>query len=404
MRRLIRINFKSVFLYFFSTLIMFLAGMSMGGYLAFVFYFMLLYPVISVIHLAISGMQLRYFENLSQEHPQKGEKIDYIFTMSNESVLPGVNMYVKFKLVNYGIDKNIEDLYLSLDAGKSVTNNFTIKCPYRGIYNVGIESLELTDSLKFIRIYPEVFYKTFYVYPRIIQLDSFLREIRKDSDISMQETGRVYDYTLFDSVKEYRTGDPVKHIAWKKFFQTGNPYIKTYDSSSTSGVIIYMDTRRAENLAMESMLEQEDCSVEILVSLVRYFLSKSVQTNVCASGLIDFSFRGNDMSSFESFYKSTIKIDFNSPYGPKKSFLEAYSENSINCETIIFITHVCDPEIFSLVRDSEKTGLETIIIVNQMHMKAEEKLKIKTYMNNLKSKADNIVVVNNSQNIKEDLQ
>jgi uncharacterized protein (DUF58 family) len=398
----IKINFKAFFLYLFGVVIMFLAGMSMGGFLEYLYYIMLIYPLLSVAHLIYSINHLKYYEKFSIEYPKKGDSIDYELTLANEALFPSANIFVRFKFMIRNILKEGNEIYLSINK-KSVTKNYIINCPYRGIYTVGIESLELSDFLCWIKYKPEVFYRTFYVYPRIIEIKNFMRNIFKDRDTNITNRGGVVDYTIINSLIDYRSGESVKHVAWKKFIQTGIPYLKKYDSSTTSGISIYLDTR-SDDMQEEYLLEREDCSVEILVSLVKYFLSQSIQVEVCAPGINTYKFKAEDITCFDDFYKSTFKIQFDSIQSPVKLFRNDLRDFGLSKQTVIFITHKRDPEIFNLIAEFDITGIEIIVIVNQSCMSSLDRAKIRSYIEQMKFKRNNIVIVNNSNTIKEDLQ
>ncbi len=197
----IKINIYAVFVYFFFLAILFLAGMSMGKLMLFLFYFFSVYPLISVIQFFILIGSFKYIEDFNTEHPLKGESIKYKFNFSNESLTINPFIFIRFKYIQSNSIEKLQEIILTLGKNKNYSYEVEIKCPYRGIYTAGIEQMVQYDLFKILTYYYEVWSRTFYVYPRIVNLEKILIDNLNNNKVTGSFSGRIFDNTLFNSLK-----------------------------------------------------------------------------------------------------------------------------------------------------------------------------------------------------------
>jgi uncharacterized protein (DUF58 family) len=400
----ITINVPAVGVYLLGFFIIYLTGMSMSGVLLFIFYLYLLFPLLSFIFLLLSYFRFRYFEHFSTEHPVKGQEVLYKLSLANEAKIMGPFVSVKFKLISPDLSVHLNDIQTSLSGGQIYSQEYRIKYPYRGIYKVGIDNIRLRDLLNWVYLFPEVWFRTFYVYPRIIELKSVFADLQNMIEASGYGQGILRDHTLFKDLREYRNGLALKHVAWKKFAATGEPFLKDYERTSWPGVEIYLDLRR-EKETDHTILEREDCSVEILVALVKYFFDKSIPTDVHAfNGRERYDYFGSNSSYFADFYKSTINITFSGSISPAKVFTLDMQDQLIKAGTIIFITHIFDPEILELVYSSSRSDIAVFAVINQSGRKDTEQQKDYLYSDAFLKARGNIAFVKDINTIKENLE
>lgn len=373
----------------------------MGRLMLFLFYFFSVYPLISVVQFIVLAMNFKYIEDFNTEHPLKGESIRYKFNFSNESLSINPFIFVRFKYIQSNSIERLNEIVLTLGKNKNFSYEFEIKCPYRGIYTVGIEQMKQYDIFKVISYDYEVWARTFYVYPRIINLDKIGIDNLNNNRVAGLFSGRIFDNTLYHSLKGYQTGESIKNIAWKKFASSGNVYLKTYDATSHPGIDLYLDLRR-EREADDLILEREDCSVEILVSLVKYFFDLNIPLNVYLSIDDNSNFYWENNYRFTDFYKSTINIYFESEISSYNIFKIIKDSKNNTFNSVIFITHNIDPELIDLMISSDFN--EFYYILNQSGISEHEKNKRKVYIDRIKEKKGNIISVNSSGSIKEDLE
>ncbi|HUX20134.1 MAG TPA: hypothetical protein VMW69_02775, partial [Spirochaetia bacterium] len=165
---LVRLSAALIFLFFLA--LVYLAGTYVSRTFYFLYLFLLFLPILSLFQMAVTLIRLRYIQDFDTEHPVKGQSIGYRLSIANESLLPTCTVKVRFKLIHPDLEKTLDDLSLVFAARSTLERRFVIRCPYRGIYTVGLESMAATDLLGWLEIARPVYHRTFYVYPRIIEL------------------------------------------------------------------------------------------------------------------------------------------------------------------------------------------------------------------------------------------
>lgn len=390
-------------LYLFLFIILLLSGLYFSKIFFVIFVIYLCIPLISFIHLFIVKVFLRYHQEFSSEHPLKGEDVSYTFSIKNESVFLSGPIFYLFKLSLERIKGEAARNSILLRSGESYTKDRVLNCPVRGVYTVGLESLKVTDFFGFFRLRLPVWHRTFYVYPRILSVipKAFINQSTGSETIGSGQ-GNLDDVTLYRNLTEYRRGEPVQHIAWKKFASVGEPYLKEFDTTSQPGVSIYLDTRRIGALSTESLIT-EDCSVEILVALVKYFTAAGVRVYVNAEGWENFFFDGYDEESFLSFHRKTIQLRFTSNSSPVNLLKADRYDNRFNPSLLLFVTHILDPEIITLLEGSRRNELPSGAVFNFSGYCENDSSKVLQILDTIRERGGTAVPVWDAETIKEDL-
>ena len=241
----IKIKLRFFGYYLFITLILFLARSYIGGLFVLLFYLFVFAPVISILHLLIVLSFVRYYQFFENEHPLKGEDVRYRLILADESIFPIPRMSLHFKRIHPYLETVTEDITLFLSGGKRIEREYTIRCPYRGIYTIGLQRIAYEDFLGILEISRKIWYRTFYVYPRILQLKSIPHTFRYSiAERQSIASDIIEDTTLFSELRDYRQNESLRHVYWKKFASTGRPYIKEYSISTEPSVSIFLDMRK----------------------------------------------------------------------------------------------------------------------------------------------------------------
>jgi uncharacterized protein (DUF58 family) len=401
----LRLNFGAAGVWLFGLALVYLAGLTFSGVLFYVFLLYLAFPLVALVLLVAAFIRFRYFEYFSTDHPAKGEAVTYRLTLANESPLPGAFVDVSFRAFGPASTFRLEGVSTALRRRESLRREYTIAFPYRGVYKVGIERLRISDALSWFSFQAEVWYRTFYVYPRVVELESVFSGLRNAVETSGEGRGLLADYTLLSDVREYRPGDSVRHLAWRKFAAAGRPFLKDYETTSWPGVELYLDLRRSEEPG-PAVLEREDCSIEILVALYRYFLKRGVPAQAhAANGRERFDFSGSDPGAFAAFYKATIGIDFGGSVSPVRLFESDRSDRRAAASTVIIVTHSFDPDVVELAApDGRGNPMPVFVIVNQSGLPEESKAMQRDFLRSRPGLSERLVLVERPEAIKGSLE
>ena len=421
------VRLRACGLYLFAMVLSYLAAAYLGAFFAVFATVFIVLPLASLILLLIAAAGLRYSQHFSNEQPVKGQELQYRCIIENGSALPLPRVRARFRAIRPSAggaaagsgpadagtmrgsdgarsdDRDGGDGMLTyLPGHQFVEREQAVQLPYRGIYTVGLERIELGDTLQLFNVRPRVRVREFRVYPRILPISEFQPGTERRLGTSeVGSLGNLPDYSLFNQLREYRHGESVRHLAWKKFASTGIPVVKEYDSTSEPAVSIYVDLRPVPSSA-EDVLLTEDVTVEALVALVNHFLKRNLPVTVRAASRTSYEFIGDHASDFGRFYESTFELLFVSDISAARLY-ETHLETGMNTEvnSMFFITHLLDPELLILLDEQRSSNFQVTLIHNQTAEPAERHAG---YFNRLREQGTRVVALRGSGTIAADLE
>ena len=396
--------------YLFAMVISYLAAAYLGTFFAVFATLFILLPLVSLVLLLIAAAGLRYSQHFSNEQPVKGQELQYRCIIENGSALPLPRVRALFRAIRPTPEeerggltgaRGEQSLLTYLPGHQFVEREQTVQLPYRGIYTVGLDRIELRDTLQLFTVRPRVKAREFRVYPRILPIGSFQPgSERRLGTSEVGALGTLPDYSLFNQLREYRPGESVRHLAWKKFASTGVPVVKDYDSTSEPAVSIYVDLRPVPPAAPDALLT-EDVTVEALVALVNHFLQRNLPVTVRAASRALYEFIGDHGSDFARFYESTFELLFVSDISAARLY-ETHLETGMNTEvnSMFFITHLLDPEILLLLEEQRSGNFQVTLIYNQTAGGDTHG----AYFNRLREQGTRVVTLRSASSIAADLE
>lgn len=396
-----RVNIRLLSLYLFSLFIMYLAGVYFGKILFFLFMVFLIFPVLSFISLLIWYAGLDARQQFSTLIPVKGDMLIYRLMTVNRSFIPIPSVKVHFVSVSSALDAELPEFAISLEPGTARKKDFRIRCLYRGEYDIGVNSLEVKDFFQLFLLKKKIRPEKLTVFPRILELDPFSPVATAGAGVGRHASaGMLPDTTLFRQLREYRDGDSIRHIYWKKYASIGRPVLKEYERTRRAGTRIYFDTRKNTRPNL-SDLEQEDVSVEILVALVKHLLDKGVHTTVIAAGWESGSVSSDEARDFGDFYRATVDLRFSSEISPVAAYQEDRRNGDLESQTVLFVTHIIDPEIFALREHGREHELH--FIVNGACYGSKDQKEISDMLDSVIGYGAGGVCIRSGDTIREDL-
>lgn len=357
----IRPQYGPIFLWLLLLGISSLAGAYLGGFYIFLRMFIFLLLPASLLHLKIIYSGLRLSQDFSSDHPNKGEAVDYQFTIMNESPLPALPIQLRFAVGQQGIpDLNSR---CSLGPQGKFMFKHQIICPYRGVYNAGASQVLLHDLFGFVQVDFAVWIRTFYVYPRIIPLHISLNRISSTNRSSDLNSGIQHDPSLTRSIAEYQPGSDIRHISWKKTAQYGKPMIREFDVSSARGLSIFIDTRpTGENGDSDPLIE--DLSLEAALSLARRCVDQGIPADCFLEGMPVF--RLHSTYDLKLFRERSISMFFRA----QSLRLDRIPSQSAG---IIMISHRIDSPVLSQLQ--QRPGKPPVRLISNLGGSSEERIR-----------------------------
>ena len=403
MKSFLRVNPAVIGFYAFFTMLVHQAGIHIGGFFHFAYIALLILPVFSFIHILLTIAFVRYHQEFENEHPVKGQAIRYRMTISNESLIPSAHIVIDFRIVKPGSSEELPGIQISLGANKRIEKEYLIRCPYRGIYTVGMESLQITDILGWIHIRMPVFQRTFYVFPRVIDIEYPFSPGSLGRISTGSNPGTSQDNSLFESLVQYRPGEGIRHMAWKKYIATGTPFLKRYGKTSQPGLTLYLDLRRYRE-PDNTILDAEDCTIEIAVAVVKYFLDREIPVAVRALGQSRYEFDASSPATFNHFLKDTLNLHFRDTVSPAELFLADTRGSALTDGAVLFVVHEVDPLVLEILDDAVRNESMYAAIVNRTGMSSADRRRQNELFDALAEKGGRLKTVEDPESIAEDLR
>ncbi|MCL2096552.1 MAG: DUF58 domain-containing protein [Oscillospiraceae bacterium] len=262
-----------------------------------VFFIMTLYHRITVVFFAavfvlpmFSGllMLLNYafvkFEvSVDKKIYDKRESASTVIRISNEGILPVP--FIKIKIIQ--IDDNgknaNENIYaLSIAPLKSVDFKNDIVMKRRGLYEVGIRSVEIYDMFglfKFRRTL-NIIEEILVLPKRILLYGDIGRSITSEDGEEKNKRRIGEDRTIISHIRDYAEGDNINSVHWKlsaKKHDAGELIVKVYDRPNETNVMIIADMQVCEFDDPDLWEESGDAVVEasLAIALKCVYESKS---------------------------------------------------------------------------------------------------------------------------------
>ena len=135
------------------------------------FYLTLLLPVISFLYTVYVYLRVKVYQEIENMVLVKGESTGYTFRVANEDFLSYQNLRIRFFTGMSQVERTEQAMNYCLLPGESVSMETRLRCRFRGIYQVGARSMEITDPFNLFQLsYPIRSRNSVTVLPRKVQL------------------------------------------------------------------------------------------------------------------------------------------------------------------------------------------------------------------------------------------
>lgn len=324
-------------------------------------YTVILLPVVSLAYMIVIYFRFKYGQELDKKFVTKGDRINFIFSISNEDFF----IYPYIKVSFYGsqtiFDKQFQDKKFSLTPYSGRNYAFELQCNYRGNYEVGINSVELEDFFGIFKFKYNIFEpKYITVYPRIVYLEKFRLKTDFMSESHSILNSRDEDMTTISDVRKYQYGDNLKRIHWKLTARSQELMVKKFQSTSETNALMLLDLQK-NNYAPGENIIVEDKLIESAVAVLYYCLNKWIPVNLAYfSGSLN-NVHAKNHQSFNEIYEILAKVKF-SDNVPVKDLLEIYTSNAMQSTSVIIFTSNLDYDLYSQLHKTLNFGYDVSLV------------------------------------------
>lgn len=215
-----------------------------------------------------------------------GEYLEETFTVKNNANLPMFLLEINEVTDLPGYSNRVK---FSLPSGGSYTWHSRGLCPGRGQYRIGSLRAKIYDPLGLFSITSDIAgIKYLNVAPAVIDLPDFKVLPRREPGMNTRRWFAGEPGQNASRVREYFSGDSLRHIHWHSTAHTGQLMVKEYDPDLTRSyyfddIWIILDLHRDTALG-EGEETIAEYGIKIAASLVKKYLDEEKKVAFMVSG------------------------------------------------------------------------------------------------------------------------
>jgi len=239
-------------------------------------YTVLMMPVLSLIMCKLSLHYLSITQTTDKGLIIKGEETNFRILATNRGYFITPMLSFIFVKAHYAIRTNADNIMLTMPARSKQGISFGVTSAYRGVYNVGLETVQAKDYLGLITLSRQWNDKVqLVVYPRVIELANVPVSMNLMTKTYSRHQIREEDYSAISDTRPYLPSDSMKRIHWKLSAKKSSLIVKNYENTALNSMIVVWDRLQVKGDEQYSVIA-EDKIVEIVVALSHYCLKKMI--------------------------------------------------------------------------------------------------------------------------------
>lgn len=350
-----------------------------GGKLPYMFFYtVLLMPLFSLLHLLYTISFFRYYLELSEKIPRKGETVDLGVNVSNETILP-------FSYIEICLESNkaipgfkADKITFWVESFSSIKATQKLCFKNRGEYELGIKSITYVDMLGIFRYTSKDNARVkITIMPRVYKLNA----LQSTNDLLSDNQTNIFniyeDTTSFADLRKYKYGDSIKRIHWKMTAKQRDIMVKSFHGTSHEKVSILVDMK-APKVDEELRIVLEDRSIEATLSYGFSALHESLITEINYFDKDQLNVvQASSLAEFDRIFETLALKDFNASLGINE-LLQEFINNSSSAMTLVVIVSEINTDLLGEILKINSLGVKVNLFIgseNILDSKGEEMVK-----------------------------
>ncbi len=218
-----------------------------------------------------------YTQTLDAMETVKGGETALHLSIRNEKPFPLSMMRIDVALAAPSENTQISFGLLPF-TGKEF--DFRVSAPYRGVYPIGITTMQITDIFGLLPTRFDLRRLSYYrqpeltVFPRAEAPSSLYAEMADEKLFGERYLHTSERGSSVTGARAYRPGDPIKQIHWKKSAAHGELYVKQYEQPIRENIAVYIDNC-SHGVSGEEALARADTVCEAAACVTLHCLSRN---------------------------------------------------------------------------------------------------------------------------------
>jgi uncharacterized protein (DUF58 family) len=346
-----------------------------GGRIAYgLLYLSVLIPVFSFLYTLYVYSKFRIYQLIDRKTIVKGELVPYKYTIANEDYITFRSLQIKFfQDKSKVVGANEVEEYCLL-PGEKKTNQTSLRCNYRGEYEVGVNAIVITDFLRLLEItYPLRSKYKVIVLPRVINLTKLrILPIEQDSKRT-RYLNHTKDAEIDSELRRYVNGDHRKLIHWKASAKKNELLTRKLTQNPRREIMLYVDLSKVKVQGMDTVVI-EDQVIEAALAISNYCLKSYIPLEIHYESNVTIHKKIRSSIDFENFYQECAKIHFHA----EKGLSDMITERSYGNGLYMILSHNLDEALCLTLQKLIQRGLEVVLLYITCEMSEESTLMLAT--------------------------
>lgn len=256
-----------------------------------------------------------YGQWISHRRAVKGERVTLFIQLENERALPIPRMTVTYRVMRSALDGVLGSAELSLMPGQSHTIEAKMRCPYRGVYTLGIERVQVTDPLGLVRLGMRLDRRPYHqpvrlaVFNRVVPLSALeLPNRRMEGQVAVNQHDTDETASL-KQIRAYQMGDPIKRIHWKLTARARELMVRQFEQPSTPENLLLIDCADP-GLSGEAAIALADQVTECAAAFAGHLLERWTRVRLVAYPEGRQEMLGDKPSDFHGMHRFLALLPF----------------------------------------------------------------------------------------------
>jgi uncharacterized protein (DUF58 family) len=245
--------------------------------------------------------RIEYKRKLSSNQVFFGEEIVFEIEVNNrkplplpwlqiEDDLPEKVTLLKGKAVSTQDERVTLTNIFPINMYHRVRRRFPMKCMVRGAFTFGPTHIRSGDLFGFFRKDMHIDKVDYLlVYPRLVPLEELgIPSQQLFGDIRLKHH-LFHDPVLTAGVREYQSGDSLKHIHWKSTARTGQLQTKLFEPTTTVDISIFLDVRTLKAPLWGSVVQLQELGIITAASVSKHALDAGFRVGMYINQITRFS-------------------------------------------------------------------------------------------------------------------
>ena len=331
-----------------------------GGPVTYGIFFLLTFlPVSSLFYIWLVILLFKIFQDLEGKELTANHPAVFRFVLQNESFLLFSGVRVRFYSDFSEISGLSDDIEYELMPKERIERKTDLVCKYRGNYEVGVRTIEVTDFFRFFTIaYKNPEPLRLKVKPDIVHLTEL-----KHTEIllSAVKDSRIHPNEADVLMREYVTGDDPRLINWKASGAHGKLMIRERIGEQQEGIGILMDPHRYSD-RMEDYLPLENRMLETVIALNLFLMEQGIPVETVIREDRTEYINVDPHIGFDAFYARMANYRFTHANTTDTLIADVLRQARLfHKKTVILVLHEWCPSADSLVQELIRNGIYTAV-------------------------------------------